>query len=334
MLTDIYTEDEIQALIVLDELTYPVINPNNNHYQTFPKNITEAQTYFRRFAIDLSGAFEKLQQKGLVRKDNDARFLTSSGKSIADEVRLLRPPIYYWYRDFYIAIENSRAFEEFSARVFGKNLGQHDFCDIEDIQKMLDLIKLDKSSLVLDIGCGNGKIAEYISDLTGASVMGIDYIQEAIAQALKRTAHKRDRLNFKFGNLEYLDFAPGSFNIVLSMDSIYFGRDISKTLFNLNRLLKSDGCMAIFYLNMGDGELPAALSGNYLYDAYNFSQKHHEHMLMKHRIASEMKEAFANESNTFIWKNLIEESIPSLETLNPTINVNPMTRFLYIIKKN
>ena len=327
MLTDVYPEDEIQALIVLDELTYPVINPNNNHYKPFPNNMTEAQTYFRRFATDLSGAFEQLQQKGFIHKENDVWFLTSSGKSIADEIRLLRPPIYYWYRDFYIAIENSHAFEEFSNRVFGKNLGQHDFCDLNDIQKMLDLLKLNTSSLVLDIGCGNGKIAEYISDQTGASVMGIDYIHEAIAQALQRTVHKRERLDFRFGNLEFLDFAPEFFNIVLSIDSIYFGRDMGKTLFNLNRLLKPDGRMAIFYLNMGDGELPTVLSGKYLYEVYDFSQKHYEHMRMKHRIASEMKDAFAKEGNTFIWKNLMEESIPSLEPHNPAININPMTRF-------
>jgi len=41
------------------------------------------------------------------------------------------------------------------------------------IQKMLDLLKLDKSSRVLDIGSGNGKMAEYISDFTQAAVTGI-----------------------------------------------------------------------------------------------------------------------------------------------------------------
>ncbi len=39
MLTDNYREDEIQALIVLAELSYPFNNPNNNYYKPFPKNI-------------------------------------------------------------------------------------------------------------------------------------------------------------------------------------------------------------------------------------------------------------------------------------------------------
>jgi len=113
-----YREDEIQALIVLAELTDPVENPNNNSYVSFPKNMTEAQTYFRRNAIDLSIAFDSLQRRGFVRQDKDTWFLTPAGKDAADEIRWLRPPIYYWYRDFYTAIENSQAFSEYSSRHF------------------------------------------------------------------------------------------------------------------------------------------------------------------------------------------------------------------------
>ena len=43
MLTDEYREDEIQALISLAELTYPLENPNNNSYTYYPKNMTQAR---------------------------------------------------------------------------------------------------------------------------------------------------------------------------------------------------------------------------------------------------------------------------------------------------
>ena len=65
-----YREDEIQALIVLDELTDPVETPNNNHYAFFPGGVAEAQTYFRRSALDLSDAFETLMKRGLVQEEN------------------------------------------------------------------------------------------------------------------------------------------------------------------------------------------------------------------------------------------------------------------------
>lgn len=91
----IYREDEIQAIIALAELSYPFDNPNNNSYKPFPENMAEAQIYFRRFAVDLSNAFSSLHEKGLVSKESDCWFLTPSGKDVADELRRLRPPIYY-----------------------------------------------------------------------------------------------------------------------------------------------------------------------------------------------------------------------------------------------
>ena len=125
MLTDDYGEDEIQALIALDEIALPFNNPNDAPHVRDPKNITEAQTYFRRFALDMTPAFQTLKTKGLVRETNGELTLTQAGKKIADELRILRPPIYYWYRDFYAAVETSRAFDEYSRCVFGANFGQH-----------------------------------------------------------------------------------------------------------------------------------------------------------------------------------------------------------------
>jgi hypothetical protein len=48
MLTDNYTEAETQALIALDELASPFNNPNDAPHVRAPKNIAEAQTYFRK----------------------------------------------------------------------------------------------------------------------------------------------------------------------------------------------------------------------------------------------------------------------------------------------
>ena len=56
MLSANYPEDEIQALIVLDEIASPLNNPNDAPHVHTPKNITEAQTYFRRFAMNLTSA--------------------------------------------------------------------------------------------------------------------------------------------------------------------------------------------------------------------------------------------------------------------------------------
>ncbi len=326
---DIYREDEIQALIVLAELTEPVKTPNNNFYRFYPKSMEEAQTYFRRFALDLSAAFETLAKRGLLSKEGDKWFLTRTGKTIARDVRRLRPPIWYWYKDFYIAIENSQAFSEYCRLVFGKDLGQHGFSDINQIHSMLEIVKPDEMSQVLDIGCGNGKIAEYISDLTKASVTGVDYIAEAIDQALKRTKGKRNRLHFKVGNIEALDFRDESFDVILSIDSIFFGKDLKTTLAGLREIIRADGQMVIFC----EEDLSSALRENGLaYKVYDFSEEHHAHMQLKHRVVSGMRKAFEDEGNAFIWENLMRESIASPDPYNR--DTSSTSRYLYHVKKD
>jgi hypothetical protein len=121
LLTDNYYEDEIQALIALDEIASPLNNPNDAPHVRAPKNINEAQTYFRRFASDLTNTFKALKIKELMQEKNGEWVLTLKGKEVADELRILRPPIYYWYRDFYSNVETSLGFRGIQqARVRGQ----------------------------------------------------------------------------------------------------------------------------------------------------------------------------------------------------------------------
>ena len=66
MITDNYREDEIQALIALVELEFPIDTPNNITYKTFPENIDQAQSYFRSFRTDLASAYKSLQAQSLI----------------------------------------------------------------------------------------------------------------------------------------------------------------------------------------------------------------------------------------------------------------------------
>lgn len=333
MLTDNYYEDEIQALIALDEIASPLNNPNDAPHVRAPKNINEAQTYFRRFASDLTNTFKALKIKELMQEKNGEWVLTLKGKEVADELRILRPPIYYWYRDFYSNVETSWTFEEYSKRVFGANFGQHGFSDIRQIQKMLDILKLNKLFRVLDIGCGNGKMAEYISDITQASITGIDYIAEAIDQATRRTVDKRGRLVFQVANLEYLYFAPESFDAIISVDTIFFGREMDNTIVGLNRILKSGGQMAVFNGDYQQIEFLVALAKHALiYEKFDLSKEHVQHMLLKHQVAKELEKSFEAEGNTFIWKNLMMESFADLN-YSKQPDFDPGKRYLYIVKK-
>jgi protein-L-isoaspartate O-methyltransferase len=258
LITDNYHEDEIQALITLAELEFPIDTPNNITYKTFPASVEEAQSYFRSYWTDLVSAYTSLKRQGFVVPHDNFWKLTSKGKEIAEKIRKARPPIYYWYREYHTAVENSEAFDEFSRRIFGENLGQHDFTDIPQLQMMLEKVRINENSSVLDIGCGNGKIAEYLSDVTGSKVTGIDYIPEAVETARKRTASKSDRLHFQIGDIENPVEAEQSFDLVLSIDTMYFS-DADILLEAWKKLLKPDGQMAIFYLSLDGNDISVVL---------------------------------------------------------------------------
>ena len=92
-----------------------------------------------------------------------------------------------FYNAYYSATEHSQAHHAFCERVFGKDLCQHGFADLEQLELLLQVTHLSSVQCALDIGCGNGMISEYLSDRTGAHITGLDYIPQAIRQALQRT---------------------------------------------------------------------------------------------------------------------------------------------------
>ncbi len=298
--------------------------PNNNFYTFHPANLQAARTYFRCFALDLSAAFDSLTQKGLLCRERDLCLLSPKGREIAKLLRRARPPIWYWYKEFYRAIESSQAFATYCKQTFGEDLGQHGFSDMQQIKKMLEVIHLHPGARLLDIGCGNGKIAEYISDHTGTQVTGIDYIPEAIEQARRRTAKKKKRLHFEVCAIDDLNRLTGPFDAILSIDSIFFGENLDATLQCMQRLLTQDGKMVIFC----EEDLCSLLKKMSLeYECFDLSQMHHEHLQRKHRTAKELQAAFEAEGNRFIWENLMSESISSaapFDAQNPSVR-----RYLY-----
>jgi hypothetical protein len=125
-----------------------------------------------------------------------------------------------------------------------------------------------------------------------------------------------------------LDFKDESLDIILSIDSIFFGKDLKATLAGLSEILEPDGQMAIFC----EEDLTSALEENRLaYRVYDFSEEYYSHMQLKHKVASRMQKAFEDEGNSFIWENLMRESIASTEPYNP--DVSSTVRYLYHVAR-
>jgi SAM-dependent methyltransferase len=316
------SEAEIQVLIALLELADPAETPNNGFYSFFPKTMDEAAAYFRELRVDWTGAYASLEEQGLVRVSAAGRSLTDEGLARARPLREARPPNFYWYERFYSQAPESPAFAEFCALLYGKALCQDGFSDMGQVDAMLDAARVGAGTRVLDMGCGPGMISEYIHDARGGRVTGLDYSPAAIARAKARTEPKRNSLSFIEGNFDSLPFTPGSFDAILSIDTLYMPNDLNATLGKMRAILAPGGRIAAFYSHPSEGTgerqesrpgdstpLGRALEeGGLAYRAWDYSGANHVFLQRKHGIAKSLREKFAAEGRLFLYDYLIEQS--------------------------
>jgi cyclopropane fatty-acyl-phospholipid synthase-like methyltransferase len=251
-----------------------------------------------------------------------------------------------FYDAFYTALEHSQAHHLFCERVYGKDLGQHGFADMEQLEMLLQVTQLRRGQCALDLGCGDGRIAEYLSDRSGAHFTGLDYIPQAIEQARQRTAAKAERLDFIVGDINHLDLPPATFDLILSADTIYFSEDYAATLAALKTALKPGGQMAIFFsygrepwvpldqfpkerLPADQTPLAAALNANGLsFQTWNLTSQDYAQALRRRAALDELKPRFEAENTLFIYENRLGDS----EGIRQAIEDGLHARYLYLVR--
>jgi cyclopropane fatty-acyl-phospholipid synthase-like methyltransferase len=251
-----------------------------------------------------------------------------------------------FYEHFYAAMARSQVHAEFCERVFGRNLCQHGFADMAQLDALIRAAQLQPGQRVLDLGCGNGMIAEYISNCTGAHVTGLDFIPEAIRQAQERTAAKADRLSFQVGDINALALADGAFDAIISIDSLYFSADYTLTIRQLAQALKPGGQMLIFFAHGREPWVPKeefaaasilpdrtplaeALKANGLnFQASDFTPDDYRIAQRRKQVLAELQPRFAAEDVLFIYENRMGDA----QGISQAIEEGLHARYLYHIR--
>ena len=145
----------------------------------------------------------------------------------------------------YLRTQRSATFASFYERVYGKNLNQYGTADMEQIQILLDVLRLKPGEEVLDAGCGTGEMTEYLAGVTGARFTGID-AERAISNAQEGT-RGNDGVRFLRGDMNALDGSLGSFDAVVAIESLYFVKDLAATFTQLKNVLRPRGRMGLFF---------------------------------------------------------------------------------------
>jgi ubiquinone/menaquinone biosynthesis C-methylase UbiE len=119
------------------------------------------------------------------------------------------------------------AYAGFTARdqvrraTYGDDLGQSGWVTSDELDRFAEWLGLGAGSHLLDVGCGSGGPALRLAETKGASVVGIDLLEEGIATAT-RLAKERglgDRARFVSVDAGApLPFDDQSFDAVISID--------------------------------------------------------------------------------------------------------------------
>lgn len=251
-----------------------------------------------------------------------------------------------FYQQFYTILAQTTAHAEFCARVFGRDLCQHGFADMAQLEKILEVTRIGPGQRALDLGCGNGLIAEYLSDCSGAHFTGLDYIPTAIEQARQRTAAKADRLAFQVGDINALDLPDHTFDLIVSIDTLYFSDDYALTLRQLRQALKPGGQMAIYFAH---GRMPweakedfptetvqpdqnplgeALKAAGMPFQTWDFTQDDYRLAQLRKEILAELRPRFEAEGLTFIYENRSGDA----NGVSGAVESGQHGRYLYLVR--
>ena len=245
---------------------------------------------------------------------------------------------YNEYEEFYYMAKSSGAFKAYCEDAFGKDFSQDGFSDINQIDMILNYIPSKKNVQILDVGCGNGKMLGYLQDKTDSYIYGFDYSEQAI-----KTAEALNPINAEFrqGIIGEIEYSENSFDLIISMDTIYFAKNMKDFIRQVKSWLKPDG---VFFVGYQEGDVmpkTETLDTTEIVKALEYNQMHYEavditaqtyRMLRKKRKAAKKHHGkFIAEGNEKWFDMLMFQTECSEESLEKF--TNRMSRYIFIIKK-
>lgn len=242
------------------------------------------------------------------------------------------------YEEFYAMTSNSKAFCSFCKDAFGKDFSQDGFSDIEQINMILPYIPQKENVHILDIGCGNGKMLGYLQKKTGAYIHGFDYSGEAIKTAQKMFLENAE---FREGIIGEMDYPQEKFDVIISMDTMYFANSMSAFVAQIKKWLRQDGVFFVGYQegdvmskteNMHTSVLANASKENEMtYEVADITKQTYE-LLKRKRISAVMhKEEFEAEGHKCWFDMLMGQT--ECATVSYEQFKEKMARYIYIIRK-
>ncbi len=115
-------------------------------------------------------------------------------------------------------------------------------------QQTVDRLTLNPGDLVLDVGCGTGASALPAAAEVGPTghVTGIDLAESMLERAREKAVELGlDNVSFERTDMRKTGFPDAGFDAVISMFSLFFVEDMERQLWELWRLVRPGGKLAV-----------------------------------------------------------------------------------------
>lgn len=144
------------------------------------------------------------------------------------------------YQSTYSHFEEE-ALREVRLETYGTDIGQNSWTTAEEYHQCSSWLKLKDEGHVLEIGCGSGGPADFLSQISQCHVTGIDVSAEGIARA-KASLGGNKKLNFlQTDGSPAFPFADNLFDAIICIDAINHIPERQKIFSSCFRVLKPDG---------------------------------------------------------------------------------------------
>jgi len=129
---------------------------------------------------------------------------------------------------------------------YGEDIGQSSWMTADELRHFIDLLAIDGSTRVLEVGSGSGGPALFVAAETGCRVVGVDVNEFGVRNASELAAARGLAERTKFcliGANGPLPFDVGTFDVVFSNDVICHIPDRQAAPMEWHRVLKRGGRM-------------------------------------------------------------------------------------------
>ncbi len=133
-----------------------------------------------------------------------------------------------------------QVYREVRLETYGEDLGQTSWATTEESNRIPQLLNLTPDAYAFEVGCGSGRYALKVAEMTGCRVLGVDINAAGVATANQLAASRGlDRVRFEVCDVaQKLPFPDATFDAVFSTDVLCHIPGRAELLAELFRVLK------------------------------------------------------------------------------------------------